>query len=138
MKVFLGGTCNETDWRDKLIQSLQIEYFNPVITDRDWTEEDRQNEIQQRQECDYVLFVITPRLSGFYSIAEVVDDSNKKPEKTIFYVQPRDTNDQGQSVVFNPAVRKSMDAIIELVKKNGAHVMNSLEEIATFLNSKKD
>jgi hypothetical protein len=35
-KVFLGGTCNESLWRDKLIKLLKIEYFNPVVPD--WTE----------------------------------------------------------------------------------------------------
>lgn len=31
-KVFLGGTCNDFTWRDKLIPFLEkqgIEYFNP-------------------------------------------------------------------------------------------------------------
>ena len=37
MKVFLGGTCNNSKWRDKLIPMLNIDYFNPVVDD--WTEE---------------------------------------------------------------------------------------------------
>jgi hypothetical protein len=32
-KVFLGGTCAETTWRDDLIPKLQIDYFNPVVED---------------------------------------------------------------------------------------------------------
>lgn len=35
MKVFLGGTCNDTTWRDELIKKLKINYFNPVVDD--WT-----------------------------------------------------------------------------------------------------
>ncbi len=34
-KVFLGGTCNESTWRDRLIKLLKINYFNPVV--KDWT-----------------------------------------------------------------------------------------------------
>lgn len=36
-KVFLGGTCAETTWRDKIIDKLSenIEYFNPVV--KNWT-----------------------------------------------------------------------------------------------------
>jgi len=30
-KVFLGGTCNESTWRDELIPMLEIDYFNPVV-----------------------------------------------------------------------------------------------------------
>ena len=90
-KVFLGGTCNESTWRDKLIKMLEIDYFNPVVDD--WTEECYQEELRQREICDYCLYVITPRMTGVYSIAEVVDDSNKRPEKTIFCLLEYDLSD---------------------------------------------
>lgn len=32
-KVFLGGTCNESTWRDKIIPELLIDYFNPIVED---------------------------------------------------------------------------------------------------------
>ncbi len=32
-KVFLGGTCNGSLWRDALIKKLNIDYFNPVVPD---------------------------------------------------------------------------------------------------------
>lgn len=41
-KVFLGGTVNGSDWRDKLIKILDIDYFNPVVDD--WTEDDYKEE----------------------------------------------------------------------------------------------
>jgi hypothetical protein len=81
-KVFLGGTCNDSDWRDVLIPALTIDYYNPVVPD--WTEECYQRELREREECDYCLYVITPKMTGAYSIAEVIDDSNKRPEKTVF------------------------------------------------------
>ena len=81
-KVFLGGTCNESTWRNDLIKLLKIDYFNPVVDD--WNEEAYQEELRQREICDFCLYVITPKMTGVYSIAEVVDDSNKRPEKTIF------------------------------------------------------
>ena len=28
MKVFLGGTCNGSKWRDEIIKLLEIDYFN--------------------------------------------------------------------------------------------------------------
>ena len=37
MKVFLGGTCAESKWRDNIIPQLKCEYFNPVVDD--WTPE---------------------------------------------------------------------------------------------------
>ena len=62
MKVFLGGTCNESTWRDKLIPKLTIDYFNPVV--KDWKPEDQEKEIQERQTCDFLLYVITSQMTG--------------------------------------------------------------------------
>lgn len=31
MEIFLGGTCNNSKWRDKLIPMIFCEYFNPVV-----------------------------------------------------------------------------------------------------------
>ena len=84
MKVFLGGTCNESTWREELISLLEVDYFNPVV--EDWTEECYIEELKQRKECDYCLYVITPKMTGVYSIAEVVDDSNKRPDKTVLCI----------------------------------------------------
>ena len=36
MTIFLGGTCNESAWRDELMPMLEdagFEYFNPVVDD---------------------------------------------------------------------------------------------------------
>ena len=88
MKVFLGGTCNESIWRQNLIKMLKIDYFNPVVDD--WNEEAYQRELFERNNCDFVLYVITPKMMGVYPIAEAVDDSNKRPEKTIYCVLRKD------------------------------------------------
>jgi hypothetical protein len=45
-KVFLGGTCNGSTWRDSLVKSLKIDYFNPVV--KNWTPECQAEEIKQR------------------------------------------------------------------------------------------
>ena len=144
-KVFLGGTCNESTWRDKLIKMLEIDYFNPVVDD--WTEECYQEELRQRKICDYCLYVITPRMKGVYSIAEVVDDSNKRPEKTIFCVLEYDLSDykmklaNGKKVrkyveMFDAGQLKSLDKVGVMVEKNGGKYFKSLSEVAKFLNNK--
>ena len=99
MKVFLGGTCNESTWRDRLISQLKdVDYFNPVVPD--WTEECMAEEINQRESCDFVLYVITPFMTGVYAIAEAVDDSNKRPGKTLFCFLGCDLNESGESKSF--------------------------------------
>ena len=132
-KVFLGGTCNESTWRDKLIEMLEIDYFNPVVDD--WTEECYQEELRQREICDYCLYVITPRMTGVYSIAEVVDDSNKRPEKTIFCLLTADVDDTGKVIMFDAGQLRSLDRVGKMVEKNGGKYFRELRDVAEFLNN---
>jgi hypothetical protein len=129
MKVFLGGTCNGSKWRNVLSPKLKIDYFNPVVDD--WTEEDYQNELREREECDYCLYVITPKMKGTYSIAEAIDDSNKRPEKTIFCFVSQDGKDK-----FDTEQLKSLNKVGVMVKNNGGHYLKSLDEVVKFLNKK--
>ncbi len=126
-KVFLGGTCNGSAWRDALIKDLKIDYFQPQ--QKEWTPEMMQEEIKQRSECDFCLYVITPKMTGVYSIAEVVDDSNKFPEKTIFCYLNSDETEK-----FSAAQIKSLEQTAKLIKQNGALCFNTLSEIADYLN----
>ncbi|MBK9720037.1 MAG: hypothetical protein IPO78_00280 [Saprospiraceae bacterium] len=130
-KVFLGGTCNDSIWRMEVIPALEINYFNPVADV--WKIENQIEEIKQRELCDFLLYVITPRIEGFYSIAELVDDSNKQPLKTIFCYLEMDPDGS----IFSADQLKSLEAVAILIRKNGALVFNSLEEIVIYLNSKK-
>lgn len=128
MKVFLGGTCNESSWREELIPLLSIEYFNPVVDD--WTPECMEEEIKQRKECDYCLYVITPRMTGVYSIAEVVDDSNKRPQKTVFCVLEIDGD-----LAFTKGQMKSLNQVGRMVKENGGTWLSDLKSVADYLNN---
>ena len=132
MKVFLGGTCNGSNWREKLIPNLEIDYFNPIVSN--WDKKAQLNEIKEKNNADFLLFVITPLMTGVYSIAEVVDASNKKPEKTILCI----LEDDGKK--WTKSQRNSLSAVEDLVQSNGALVLNNLEDIPTILNnnSKKD
>lgn len=130
MKVFLGGTCNDSTWREDLIAMLEIDYFNPVVDD--WTPECMEEEIRQRKECNFVLYTITPKMTGVYSIAEVVDDSNKQPHKTLFYVTDYDDGNH-----FNHAQLKSLNQVAVMIENNGGNVFKNLDEVAKYLNKYK-
>ncbi|WP_101773446.1 nucleoside 2-deoxyribosyltransferase domain-containing protein [Peptostreptococcus faecalis] len=125
MKVFLGGTCNNSTWRDDLMPMLTINYFNPVVGD--WTEECMEEEREQREICDFCLYVITPEMTGVYSIAEVIDDSNKKPEKTIFCLLGNTGNG------WTKGKYRSLNQVGEMVNRNGGRYFKSLEEVAEYL-----
>ena len=132
-KVYLGGTCNGSTWREKLIPQLKMACFNPVVAD--WSERHQIEEVKQRAECDFLLYVISPLMSGVYSIAEAVDDSNKHPSKTVFCVLPTDENKEGERFLFSVAQIKSLSAVGTMIKANGGIWLVEFKEIAPFLNS---
>lgn len=70
-------------------------------------------------------------MSGVYSIAEVVDDSNKRKSHRTVFVKLRKDGDQE----FTFGQWKSLTAVEEMVKNNGAKVCSSLKEAAEFCNN---
>ena len=128
MKVFLGGTCNNSTWRDLLIPMLKIDYFNPIVDD--WTPECQIEELKQREISDCCLYVITPKMTGVYSIAEVIDDSNKQPEKTIFCVLTQDGEE-----LFTMGQIKSLESVAKMVERNGGKYFTDIKDVANYLNS---
>lgn len=126
MKVFLGGTCNESTWRNKFIQELDIDYFNPVVSD--WNKKAQENELKERETCNFCLYTITAKMLGVYSIAEVVDDSNKRPEKTVLVISSFDG-------FFGDEKYKSLKAVADMVERNGGKAFYTLTDTADYLNS---
>ena len=63
-------------------------------------------------------------------LAEVVDDSNKRPLKTVLCVLKK-CGDKS----FNEGQFKSLEAFKRMVRENGASVFSSLEEVAAHLNA---
>jgi len=141
ISIFMGGTCNESQWReslkdeicrllkcpnnsyDYLLQEKKIDLFNPVV--KDWIEECQKKEIEKRKTCDYVLYCITPKMTGVYSIAEAVHDSCVRPKKTLFCYINADGRDE-----FTEGQIKSLNAVSDLVSRNGATCFKSLDDLA--------
>ena len=121
MRIFLGGTKDGT-WRDELITKLNTyDYYWPT----DWTPECMVEELRQREIAEYVVYVITPRMTGVYSIAEVVDDSNKRAGVVLCVIGDWP---EGQ--------RRSLDAVKKMVQNNGGAVCATLKELARYLNER--
>jgi hypothetical protein len=131
-KVFLGGTCNGSSWRDYFMRLLTIYWFNPVVDV--WTPECMTKELEEREGCDYCLYVITPEGEGFSSIAEVIDDSNKRPEKTIFCFTDRGSGST-PNATFTKHQIKSLEQVARMVEENGGKVFSNLSDVAFYLNS---
>ena len=129
--VFLGGTCANSTWREELDERLDhenISTFNPVVPD--WTPECQIEEDMHRENDDICLYTITPEGEGFYSFVEVVDDSNKRPDRTVLCVL---TEANGKK--FEGHSLKCVLKTMKLVAKNGVVVLDSLDDLATYLNN---
>jgi hypothetical protein len=130
MKVFLGGTCNNSTWRDELIPQLTVDYFNPVV--EDWTPACMKREREEREQCDICLYVITPKMTGVYAIAELIDDSNKRPEKTVICINYKDGENW-----FDSGQIRSLIQVTNMASDNGATVLGNLDDVAIYLNGMK-
>lgn len=69
-KVFLGGTCGDSTWRDELEPQITgIDYFNPVV--EDWDTDAQKEEDRQKGICNIHLYGLTREQSGAYSFFEI-------------------------------------------------------------------
>lgn len=131
MKVFLGGTVNGSQWREKIIPQLKVDYFNPVV--EDWDEKAYHRELYERENCEFCLYVITPLMTGFYAIAEVIDDSYKKTDKTLFCYLKED-----EKFTFSEKQISSLEKTGKIIIENGGVWLKSLDEVVNFLNKASD
>lgn len=117
-RIFLGGTCAESTWRDELIPLLNnynCEWFNPVV--KNWSPECQSiEEDEKNNKCNVHLYVITSKMIGVYSIAEIVNSCwqaqcyGPKVNKVAFFVlDPNESLDE-----WNKGQRKSFNATIKL------------------------
>lgn len=129
--VFLGGTCNESTWREKLIEGLKMSYFNPVV--QDWTEDDKEKENQIKDSADFNLFVFTPKHTGYFSFVEAALLAVKSPSRTILCVL---SDDDGST--FEEDKKRSIDGIVAELSKENIKVFDNLDDVRSFLNGKED
>ena len=152
-KVFLGGVGSEFAWREQVIPKLVIGYVNPLFHSKnaEVNEETRHQKIVNAatsnvktpvnnslftsanpasNTCDFLLYVITPLMKGFHLIPALVEDSNKKPEKTLLCVIFEENH-----TLFTPHQKKSLEATGKMIERNGGRWLKSLDEVVNFLNS---
>lgn len=126
MKVFLGGTCNESKWREQLIPLLKVNYFNPIV--EDWTKECIEIENDEKyNKCGCLLFVISKEMTGVYSIAEMVESCFLDNKITVYNIIP-DGFTEGQM--------RSLKAVEGILERHGAlgFIGNDINRLANILN----
>lgn len=131
MKVFLGGTVNGSNWREYIMPRLKIDYFNPVVSV--WNDEAYELELYEKRHAKFCLYVVTPKLTGYFSIAEVIDDAFHKPDQTVFCYLKED-----QNYTFNELELNTLEDLGQAVLKNGGTWLRNLDEVIDFLNKGGD
>jgi hypothetical protein len=117
MKVYIGGIGVESNWRtefDALTQSasLEIKEGNP----------------NDKAECDYLLYVITPKMKNVDAIVNVVNDSNVQKGRTIFCT----IDSEGESH-FTSHQEKSLVATGKMVELNGGKYFKGLKNTVNYI-----
>lgn len=132
IKIYLGGTCGNSKWREELILLLDkdIIYKNPVVDKWEYNENIKNEKKRQMDECDYLVYVITPKQTGFTAIASAVDYSNKVPKKIIFCVLYEYENEK-----FEGHKLESIKSVLDIIEENNCKIFESLDQIADFLNN---
>lgn len=126
-KIFLGGTCNNSTWREVIQDNVQVKMFNPVVYD--WTEEMQVIEATEKElRCNIHLYVITSEMKGVFSIAEVIDSAHQKEKSTILQVVPAG---------FDEYQLRSLKAVVDLVNKRTgiAYIDSDLHRTCRLLNA---
>ncbi|MDB4330183.1 nucleoside 2-deoxyribosyltransferase domain-containing protein [bacterium] len=120
--LFLGGTKNNSSWREDLVPLLDYEklaYFNPVV--KTWDDEAYEREMFLKSLPTTVeLFVITEESKNKSDITEALNSSLQKPERTIFMYLPEG---------FSQEQVNSLEIIKDTIKENGGYTANSLYEV---------
>lgn len=125
-RVFLGGTCADTTWRNELSAVLNVDYFNPVV--EDWTPDcQAYEEVEKSTHCNIHLYVITADMIGVFSIAEVIESAMTAGKITVFHVILGG---------FGKAQLKSLAAVCDMVSKHGgiSYIDSELRRTARVLN----
>jgi hypothetical protein len=125
-KTFLGGTCGDSTWRAQLIPMLNsnVDFFNPQLAPGAWTPEDSVREDACKKVARYNVFGITGDAPSTYSFFEIAEELHTNPKRVIF-----------MPLGNLPQISKSSIAVIKAkVVDKGGRVVESLEELAAFLN----
>lgn len=125
--VFLGGTCNGSKWREEVTPKIAFQSFNPVV--ENWSMETQQIEEKAKEDAVASLFVITPKQTGLYAVAELTAAAIREPERTVVAFLDKD-----EDAEFNDHQKASNQAIAKLVQDAGAVVVNSLDDAAAKVN----
>ena len=130
--VFLGGTCNGSQWRERVTAELKVPYFNPIV--ENWTEADRDNEERAKKEASYLLYVLTPKQQGIYSLIEAAVDLLQTKDKFVVLAFLPDDDGEAYSDSDWKSILASVRLLADSTENPYAKVCDSVDTAIAFLN----
>lgn len=127
--AFLGGTINGSSWRSKLAPQLTCEFFDPVVLE--WTPDDRKREDEAKHGAKIHVYAITPKHTGFFTIAEMTKAVCGVPECRVGLL----FLEEDDGVTFDEHQAASVTAIRELLSAYpNATIFDDIDHLASWLN----
>lgn len=126
--AFLGGTINGSNWRQSLIDKLKVNYFDPVVND--WNPDHRRTEEMAKSAAKVLVYAITPKQTGFYTIAEMTHAvfGDLRPVAILIL-------DEDEGVLYDDHQQASISAIKELLHQRiDLCLFDNVDELAQYLN----
>lgn len=123
--IYLAGTCNNSTWREELISRFNnnVLYVNPS-TDN-WNHDIEMEMRNVKEQCKYILYVITSEMKGVLAIANLVELANKQPERLLFcFLEDGFDNEQ----------IASLNEVLYLLKEHNVRTFKNLDEVSNFIN----
>ena len=104
-----------------------LDIFNPVV--EDWNESARQKELKFKEDCNLQIYVLTPRIKGIYSIAEIMAAIHKSKDSLLIGFA-----EDGQ--VFNEEMVYSIKAFIKDFVPSDMKLSGSLNDLKDMIYEK--
>ncbi|PIE86165.1 MAG: hypothetical protein CSA05_01795 [Bacteroidia bacterium] len=126
MKIYLANTGSGTHYEELFTGlKLEIEKFNgkPHDYNAQWFRE-------KKYACDFLLYIFDPLFDNLFSIAELIDDAIKYPEKTLFCL-----NDVCDKKSFSKHQKKSLLTTGKMVVNNKARCFEDVNAMLAFFRS---
>jgi hypothetical protein len=116
MKIYIGKIEGSSNWKENF-QNHSNGHQCELIENED-----------EKEACDYFLYVMTPATKGVSPVINAVNDSNFYSEKTVFCIINED-NGKG----FNDHQLKSLTATGKMISRNGGKWIEGLDAVAKFI-----
>ena len=136
VKVFLGGSCNPTTWRQDIaipaLEAAGITYYNPQV--EDWTPELVEVEACAKRDATMLLFVIDAKTRAVASMNEVVEEICRGREVALVVQEMEEGNELAEG---SPNLLKDLNRgrvyLRDIAKRYGVMCFKSIEHAVQYV-----